>query len=123
MLNRGTKDNTSHESNNNNSNNNNKLFVSQNEISSQFVSFNNIKGLQQQNLKIITTTLDLTKMFENYSSKNLNDENEKDKLTDKISNLHNKIEVLITENDSFKLLVNDDKLIAQQYEIALRLTI
>lgn len=122
MLNRGTKDNTSHERNNN-SNNNNKLFVSQNEISSQFVSFNNIKGLQQQNLKIITTTLDLTKMFENYSSKNLNDENEKDKLTDKISNLHNKIEVLITENDSFKLLVNDDKLIAQQYEIALRLTI
>lgn len=123
MLNRGTKDNTSHESNNNNSNNNNKLFVSQNEISSQFVSFNNIKGLQQQNLKIITTTLDLTKMFENYSSKNLNDENEKDKLTNKISNLHNTIDVLITENDSFKLLVNDDKLVAQQYEIALRLTI
>lgn len=122
MLNRGTKDNTSHESNNN-SNNNNKLFVSQNEISSQFVSFNNIKGLQQQNLKIITTTLDLTEMFENYSSKNLNDENEKDKLTNKISNLHNTIEVLITENDSFKLLVNDDKLVAQQYEIALRLTI
>lgn len=122
MLNRGTKDNTSQESNNN-SNNNNKLFVSQNEISSQFVSFNNIKGLQQQNLKIITTTLDLTEMFENYSSKNLNDENEKDKLTNKISNLHNTIEVLITENDSFKLLVNDDKLVAQQYEIALRLTI
>lgn len=122
MLNRGTKDNTSHERNNN-SNNNNKLFVSQNEISSQFVSFNNIKGLQQQNLKIITTTLDLTEMFENYSSKNLNDENEKDKLTNKISNLHNTIEVLITENDSFKLLVNDDKLVAQQYEIALRLTI
>lgn len=122
MLNRGTKDNTSHERNNN-SNNNNKLFVSQNEISSQFVSFNNIKGLQQQNLKIITTTLDLTEMFENYSSKNLNDENEKDKLTNKISNLHNTIDVLITENDSFKLLVNDDKLVAQQYEIALRLTI
>lgn len=122
MLNRGTKDNTSHERNNN-SNNNNKLFVSQNEISSQFVSFNNIKGLQQQNLKIITTTLDLTEMFENYSSKNLNDENEKDKLTNKISNLHNTIDVLIKENDSFKLLVNDDKLVAQQYEIALRLTI
>lgn len=122
MLNRGTKDNTSHERNNN-SNNNNKLFVSQNEISSQFVSFNNIKGLQQQNLKIITTTLDLTEMFENYSSKNLNDENEKDKLTNKISNLHNTIDILITENDSFKLLVNDDKLVAQQYEIALRLTI
>ena len=111
MLSKETKDNTTHE------NNSNSEFVdSQNVISSQLVSFDNIEELQKQNIKLITTIRNLTEMFENNSNKNANDEEEKKKMQNEISNLHNKIEVLLTENDSFKVLVNDNKLIAQQRE-------
>lgn len=101
---------------NHENNNNGEYSDSQYVISSQLVSFNNIEELQQQNLRLITAIRKLTEKFENDFDESSNDEDEKKKLKSEIYSLRNKIEVLITENDSFKLLMDGNKLIAQQHE-------
>ncbi|KAK5774114.1 hypothetical protein RI543_004648 [Arxiozyma heterogenica] len=104
------------DSSNYESNNNVEYSNSQDVISSQLVSFTNIEELQQQNLRLITAMRNLTEKFENNSEENSKDDGEKKKLKSEIYNLRNKIQVLLTENDSFKLLMDGNKLITQHRE-------